>query len=76
MKLPKTPFTMTEFAATNGLGVLGKGHYDIIRKRFTELNLVQVRRRRDKAFAETVWVKKDEANDVDTLAQRLKELTL
>jgi hypothetical protein len=67
---------MTEFAAANALGVLGKQHYDIIRKRFTELNLVQVRRRRDKAFAETVWVRKEEANDVDTLAMRLKELTI
>lgn len=76
MKMPKTPFTMTEFAAANGLGVLGKQHYDIIRKRFTELDLVQVRRRRDKAFAETVWVKKTESNDVDTLALRLKDLTI
>lgn len=76
MKLPKTPFTMTEFAAANALGVLGKHHYDVIRKRFAELDLVQVRRRRNKTFAESVWVKKDEANDVDTLEQRLKEMTI
>lgn len=74
MKLPNTPFTMTEFAALNNLGILGKTHYLVIRKRFTELGLIQTRRRRKKTYAENVWVKQGEASDVDELEQKLKDL--
>lgn len=76
MKMPTTPFTMTEFIAANGLGKLGKTHFSLIRKRFTELGLVQVRRRRNKAYAENVWVTEKEAGDADRLEEKLKELRL
>lgn len=76
MKLPEGPFTMTEFAATNGLGKLGKTHYATIRKRFSELGLIQVRRRRDKGHAENVWVNEKDALDPIELAKKLKDLRL
>jgi hypothetical protein len=76
MELPKTPFTMAEFVAKNGLGRLGKNHFNLIRKRFTELGLVQVRRRREKTYAENVWVKEEEAQEAERLEEKLKELRL
>jgi hypothetical protein len=72
--MPKTPFTMSEFEATNNLVNLGRGHYTVIHKRFRELGLVKIRRRRNKSHAEDVWVKKTEFQDMTELQNQLAQL--
>ena len=74
MKLPETPFTMQEFEELNKLSNLGMKHYRVIHKRFKELGLVRVRRRRDRDYAEDVWVKNEAVQDPLELRERLKAL--
>lgn len=74
MKLPDTPFTMYEFEQLNELSNLGMKHYREIHKRFKQLGLVRVRRRRDKDFAEDVWVRNNQFQDPAELRERLKAL--
>jgi hypothetical protein len=67
---------MAEFVQTNNLGHLSKIHHNAIHKRFGQLGLTQVRRRRAKQYAELVWVRADEIQEINEFTEKLKELTL
>lgn len=74
MKLPAEPFTMAEFEELNRLTNLGQKHYRMIHRRFREIGLVRVRRRREKEYAEDVWVKSNQVQDAGELAKSLRAL--
>lgn len=65
---------MQEFELANGLTNLGMKHYKIIHKKFNKLGLLRVRRRRDKAFAEDVWIKAEQFQNPEELEKKLKAL--